>query len=178
MSNSRPRRFSCSAACAATVLAGLLGCVLWAFDAHRAYLTASARSGITLASNPFFFVPNLTTEHRLFSAVPVDGRARAELRSTRLPGIYRARYTVGDQDGEEDFAVNVDPVESDAARVEPEAAAEMLGVPGVRIVEDPGEIATVVRREREGLPLWDYLFAVAIAIAVAESLVANVLLRH
>lgn len=112
------------------------------------------------------------------AAASAEGSAEAELRSAARPGIYRARYTLGEAGHESIFAVNVDPVESNPLRMGPAAAADMLGAPAVRIVDDPGDITAVVRREREGLPLWDYLFALAIAIALVESLVGNVLLKH
>jgi hypothetical protein len=54
----------------------------------------------------------------------------------------------------------------------------MFGRTVARVVEDPGRIEGVVRREREGLPLWDYLFAFAVILAVAESFVGNVLLKN
>jgi hypothetical protein len=54
----------------------------------------------------------------------------------------------------------------------------MLGADGTVIVSDPSRIGLLVRREREGLPLWNYLFALAILLAVAESFVGNVMLKH
>jgi hypothetical protein len=46
------------------------------------------------------------------------------------------------------------------------------------LVEDPARIDGIVRREREGLPLWDDLFALAVILAVMESFVGNVLLKY
>jgi hypothetical protein len=44
-------------------------------------------------------------------------------------------------------------------------------------VEGPDRLLLVVRREREGLPLWNYLFGLALALAVVETFIANVMLR-
>ncbi len=109
-------------------------------------------------------------------AEPGDGRVVFE--DTRRPGIYRAAYTVGGQEQSRLFAVNVEPRESRLERIEPEEAGRMLGAGFAKVVRDPEQLALVVRRERRGLPLWDYLFAMAIVLAVTESYVGHAWLKH
>jgi hypothetical protein len=113
----------------------------------------------------------------VLSSSPASGANRVTFEGTTRPGIYRAVYSIGDGQHTHLFAVNVDSRESDLARIEPEAAAKMLGTPAAKVVEGPERLALVVRREREGLPLWDYLFALAILLALGESYVANVMLK-
>jgi hypothetical protein len=109
-----------------------------------------------------------------------DGANRAVLERAPTPGVYRALY--GDGDGGPGqtrlFAVNVDVRESDLSALQPADAREMFGKSVAHIVEDPAGIAGVVRREREGLPLWDDLFALAVILVVMESIVGNVLLKY
>ena len=54
----------------------------------------------------------------------------------------------------------------------------MLDAPAGRVVGKAEDLRAIVLREREGLPLWNYLFALAIVLAVVESYVGNALLRH
>lgn len=109
----------------------------------------------------------------------VDGGLNAAVFSdTSEPGIYRARYRVGDEWREREFAVNVEPSESDLDRVSQEATEELLTVKDLTFVREPESLAQIVRRRREGLPLWDYLLLATIILAVGESFVANVLLKR
>jgi hypothetical protein len=107
-----------------------------------------------------------------------DGAQRALFAGTRRPGVYRAAWKADGAAGERVFAVNVEERESDLTRIEPEEATAMFGAGACRFVPDPVGLAGLVRREREGLPLWDYLFALALAFAVVESFVGNVALKH
>jgi hypothetical protein len=100
---------------------------------------------------------------------------RATFTGTDRPGVYRAVYRVGEGEQSRRFAVNVPPQESDMTRADPEEVAAQLGAAAVRVVAEPARLDAVVRRDREGLPLWDYLFALAIAAALVETYVANVL---
>jgi hypothetical protein len=106
------------------------------------------------------------------------GRNRAEFTLTRSPGVYRAVHSVGNPPGAHLFAVNVDPRESDTRRAEPEDVAAMLGAARVHVLRRPGELAQFVRRTREGLPLWDYLFALALLAALAEGVAGNLVLKR
>lgn len=109
---------------------------------------------------------------------PAEGANRATFRETGQPGLYRAVYETGGAEQTRRFAVNVEGRESDGTRIRPEDAARMLGAAAVKVVRRPERLALFVRREREGLPLWNHLFALAILLAVAESFVANVMLKH
>ncbi len=106
------------------------------------------------------------------------GGRRVVFSGTQQPGVYRASYSADGSRTEALFAVNVDPGESSSERLEPEEAARLLGAPEVRVVHDPDEIGAIAGRERSGLPLWDYLFLSALILAVVESYLGNVLLRH
>jgi len=113
----------------------------------------------------------------VLSSSPANGANQVTFEGTGRPGIYRAVYSIGDKEHTRLFAVNMDARESDLTRIEPETAAKMLGAPAAKVVEGPERLALAVRREREGLPLWDYLFALAILLVLAESYVANVMLK-
>jgi hypothetical protein len=109
----------------------------------------------------------------------VEGGAnRAAFAGTGRPGIYRAVWTAAGTEQVRRFAVNVEPGESDLARVDPDEAAQAIGAAHAKVVADLAKLEAVIRRERDGLPLWDDLFALAMALAVAEVFVGNVLLKH
>jgi hypothetical protein len=111
-------------------------------------------------------------------AEPVGGGQRVLFSLTRRPGIYRATYTIGGVENTRRFAVNVDPRESDSDRIEPEEAGKLLGAASVRVIADAEHAGALAHRERTGLPLWNYAFALALALAVVESYVGNVVLKH
>ena len=106
------------------------------------------------------------------------GANRAVFRATERPGIYRAEYAVADAPIRQWFAVNVSPSESDLSRYTLAEASEKLGLRNVVPVARPEKIAEVVRTEREGLPLWDYLLAATLLLAVLETFVGNVFVKH
>ncbi|KPK65297.1 MAG: hypothetical protein AMK73_03330 [Planctomycetes bacterium SM23_32] len=129
----------------------------------------------------FYGPPSGEGEHgeplATLTAEPADGGHRVTFRQTASPGVYRAIYRSGNRPQTRLFAVNVDTAESDLTRIEPERAAELLGAAAVKVVDNPARLAQVVRREREGLPLWDHLFVLAVALALLETYVANVALE-
>ena len=98
--------------------------------------------------------------------------------NTALPGIYRAVYSLEGEQQRRLFAVNVDAAESQFDRVAPEEVAEMLQTGQARVVSEPKNLGQIVQRRRRGLPLWNYLFAAAIVLAVAESYVGNALIKR
>ncbi len=107
-----------------------------------------------------------------------DNARRVVFGGTAVPGIYRAVYSVDGEERRRLFAVNVDPAESQFDRIAPEEVADMLGARQVQVVRDADRLRQLVRRQRHGLPLWNYLFALAIALAVAESYVGNKLIER
>jgi len=111
-------------------------------------------------------------------AEPVGGGQRATFTDTYRPGVYSAAYTLGNTEHMHLFAVNTEPRESSSDRIEPEEAAELFGEATVKVVTEPDQVGTLARRERTGVPLWDQLFALALIVAVMESYVGNVLLKH
>jgi len=107
-----------------------------------------------------------------------QGRNTALFTETLRPGIYRAEYEVDGLPHVRGFAVNVDPQESNLSRLSMQEAAEMLPGGAFNPVPTYAELASIVRREREGLPLWDYLLMLVIAAAVIESFLGNVSIKH
>ena len=111
-------------------------------------------------------------------AEPAGGGQRAVISDTHRPGVYRVEYVLDGERRSRLFAVNVETRESVADRIEPHEAVEMLGAASVTVLDKPDEAARVALRERTGLPLWNYLFFLALALAVVEGYVGNVLLKH
>ena len=109
----------------------------------------------------------------------VRGENSAVFNDADRPGIYRAQIELSPNVSKRRlFAVNVPQRESALDRFSFEEAREILPVENLVLVRDPTEIALIVRREREGLPLWDYLLALTLVVAVVETYVANVMLKH
>ena len=106
------------------------------------------------------------------------GGGRVVFENTHQPGIYRAVWTAAGTEHTQSFAVNVDPAESAPERMDPEEARKLLDAPAGKVVTKSEDLRTIVLREREGLPLWNYLFALAVVLAVVESYVGNALLKH
>jgi hypothetical protein len=106
------------------------------------------------------------------------GENKAVLADTAQPGVYAAEYAVTGEARRKLFAVNPPPRESDLARLTPEEARARTGLSKCVIVKEADKLASVVRLERHGLPLWDYLLALALAVAVVEIFVGNVWLKH
>lgn len=100
------------------------------------------------------------------------------LASVTQPGVYRAVLAAGGRDRERLFAVNVDPRESNPERVDDAEALEWLGGDRAVLVRDTDRLAGLAVRRREGLPLWDYLLVLALAVAVFETFLANVWLKR
>ncbi len=111
-------------------------------------------------------------------AEPADGGARVLFEQTHRPGFYRADWEQGERAHGRLFAVNTEPDQSRTERLDPEQARAVLGARHARVVDDVEDLARVVRREREGLPLWNYLLAAALALAVVESFVGNAWLKR
>ncbi len=109
--------------------------------------------------------------------VPAGG-GRAVFEDSARPGIYHATWSAGGAEQTQSFAVNVDPTESAPDRMEPDEARKLLGAASCQVVTRTDDLGAIVLREREGLPLWNYLFALAVVLAVVESYVGNVMLKH
>lgn len=115
---------------------------------------------------------------QVVQSVVENGVNTATFHGVDVPGVYRTEVHAGDKVLRGMFAVNVLPAESNLERIPAHEAAAMLDADKVDIVADAGQLDAVVKRQREGLPLWDYLLAATLVIAVIESLVANVALKH
>ena len=94
-------------------------------------------------------------------------------------GVYRvsfggpvARTTAADVA----FVVNIDPEESDPARIGlarlAELYAEAAGAEPV-LVEEPEGLDAAISRVRKGFELWDYLLALALSVALFETFFSN-----
>ncbi len=106
------------------------------------------------------------------------GENRAVFLGAERPGVYSAEYRAGTETRRAHFAVNVPPRESELARLTPQEARARLALPRCVVVKDPEQLAAAVRLERHGLPLWDYLLVLALAVAVLEVFVGNVFLKR
>jgi len=128
-----------------------------------------------------FYDPSKESEaepDQVLTSEVAAGKNTVVFHGTRQPGFYRAEYEVGGLTQEHTFAVNVESAEGDLEQVPLDEAAQMLNIKNLRLVAGPDRLAQLVRRERQGLPLWDYLLLATIALAVCESFVANVFLKH
>jgi len=107
------------------------------------------------------------------------GENRVTFMQTDRPGVYRAQIPLGeDSSRRQSFAVNVPGNESELERLPTEEVKNYLKTETLTIVQEAEQLGKVVSREREGLPLWDYLLMITIIVAVAESYVANVKLKQ
>ncbi|MFW6189249.1 MAG: BatA domain-containing protein [Planctomycetota bacterium] len=108
------------------------------------------------------------------------GRAGAVtlLEGADRPGLYRAVWGGDGARRSRPFAVNVPAAESDLEALPAGEVGQALAGRSARTVEDPEGLAEDLRRRREGLPLWNYLFAAALALAVLECWVGNVWLKR
>ncbi len=106
------------------------------------------------------------------------GEDKAVFHETLAPGIYHTEAHVAGKTVRGMFAVNVPPRESELERLSTREAEALLDLDNLKVVAGPERLAAVVARERQGLPLWDYLLLVTIMAAVVETFVANVVLKH
>jgi hypothetical protein len=110
-------------------------------------------------------------QQRLFGATLLQTSGRL-----RTPGIYEVRQG-GDRVRR--VALNLDPAESDVRAADPEEAAarigEALGIEDVAVLSDPGEanLTRMLRAGQTGRELWNVFLALALALLVAEMLVAR-----
>ncbi len=88
-------------------------------------------------------------------------------------GIYRVRLLGGPQVKEYGFAVNIDPSECNAARIDPKELEPYLAPHSAVVCNEPDKLAATIQRVREGESLWD-LFVIAVLVALLlECFVAN-----
>ncbi len=121
---------------------------------------------------------------RQVKSAQAAGENLAAFRDTVRPGVYSAEFNIADASGGQAataqrrlFAVNTPSEETELARLPLEKARDYLG--GAKVVLVPGAeaVASAVRIERNGVPLWDYLLLATIGLAVCECFVGNVLLK-
>ena len=110
-------------------------------------------------------------------SAPVAGENLAALRETGRPGVYTAVFNVSGAAQRQLFAVNTPSEETELARLPLEKARDYLGGANVVLVPGAEAVASAVRIERNGVPLWDYLLLATIGLAVCECFVGNVLLK-
>jgi hypothetical protein len=109
--------------------------------------------------------------------VEPDGRPNVLGRTAR-PGIYRAVLAGDGRRDDHLFVVNVDTRESNPQRADAEPARQWLGPERTTLVRELNGLASLAERRRRGLPLWNYLLALALAVAVVETYLANVVLKR
>ena len=108
------------------------------------------------------------------SAVQVterDGEQAVELARPELPGFYELHYA--DRTPPLVLAVSVDPTESDAKCLAPEAlAASLKGMP-VRILAEEQDIGVAIRESRVGRELWRELMMLGLLVLLVEAWLAH-----
>lgn len=114
-------------------------------------------------------------------AVPLEPANEDDVRpmtfqQTHKPGVYRVEYDTTSGSEEQFFAVNVPPIESNVGRISTEKAQQHFGN-NLVVVENPEGLNKSITRQREGLPLWNYLLVLAIALALFETFIANIWLK-
>ncbi|MBS3764328.1 MAG: hypothetical protein KGZ25_13605, partial [Planctomycetes bacterium] len=133
------------------------------------------------------FYPPPTEEQKREGRTPEPITVKSELgraghsaifKQTNRPGIYRAEVAVGKGLRRELFAVNVPLKESNLSRIPVSEVQKRIDLEDFTIVEDPEKLGQIVRRAREGLPLWDYFLLAALLLALATSYLGNVVLKH
>jgi uncharacterized membrane protein len=115
---------------------------------------------------------------REVKSAQLAGENRATLQETGRPGIYSAEFNVTGAMQRRLFAVNTPSEESTLARLPLEKARDYLDRGNVVLVPGAEAMASAVRTERHGVPLWDYLLLATIGLAVCEGFVGNVLLKR
>jgi hypothetical protein len=145
-------------------------------------------SAIGPATNPNLPVsqsPDLPSVLCQVKSAPAAGENLAALRETSRPGIYRAEFNMTNASGGQAgtaqrqlFAVNTPSEETELSRLPLEKARDYLGGANVVLVPGAEAVASAVRIERNGVPLWDYLLLATIGLAVCECFVGNVLLKR
>jgi hypothetical protein len=106
---------------------------------------------------------------------PLDGRAGFD--DTYRPGCYRIREAVQASDIAS-FAVNLDPAESDLARVESDRWGEYMPGRKVIVAASPAELERAVASLQASLALGDTILYAVLVVAVLECLAANSVLRE
>ena len=93
-------------------------------------------------------------------------------RETELPGIYRVSG-ISLPNRKKRFAVNLNTVESILARINLSAAEKLFGRIPVTIIDNPGELPSIVKRSRQGQELWSKLLLLAMILFIAELFLSN-----
>jgi hypothetical protein len=109
---------------------------------------------------------------------PSGERHLAIYRRTGQPGIYRASYRARGKKQKRRFAVNVPASEGELRTVPLEDLRAKLKQIDASVLDGPGQVADVLRRGRQGWPLWDVLLLAAVALALGEAYVANVWMKR
>jgi hypothetical protein len=129
--------------------------------------------------NPVPLAPTLPRDQTLTVTLP-DGKTRAVsaaesallLERTDQTGIYDVRSP--SEGTVQQFAVNVDPVESRLKPISPDALAKV--VPHQMIVGQD-DLRVWLERNRGHVPLWPWVLLLALLVFAVESILANVMAR-
>jgi hypothetical protein len=110
---------------------------------------------------------------RVVPILPIgDGEIR--FADTRTPGVYRLEITEGDRRSMIHFAVRVPADESDLSQlIDDDWRRLERGLPLRRIDFTKESIAAVLARSRDGRELWPLFIGVALALGLAEIIVAG-----
>jgi len=91
----------------------------------------------------------------------------------RWAGPYRLRIA-GEDELREIFAVNVDPTESDLARIAVKELEQLLDIKELRFekIEDPEKIGETLKAKASGREFWRNLTWTVLTLAVIETFLA------
>jgi hypothetical protein len=107
--------------------------------------------------------------------VPGPAKAGEPFRyaDTHDAGVYLLRSTDPSRPKQWAFAVNPDPEEADAATTPVEELRKKFGKEPVLVCEGPNDVASTLRRLREGQGIWEVFLAAVLAGLVLEAYLAN-----
>ncbi len=92
---------------------------------------------------------------------------------THQVGVYELRLQSSGRQRQIGYAVNVDPVEADPAKIGPEELRERFGRTPLVFAEDPDDLSGTFAWLREGKALWELFLTAVLLGLVFETLLAN-----
>jgi hypothetical protein len=106
----------------------------------------------------------------------IDGRTVLHAEDLTRPGVYSLAAGAG-QDPVSALAVNMPRRESDLTPADPEEVPALLGLDVVNVAESPSTLVQLIEKHRVGRTFGEALLWLALLVAAAEFVYANLLLR-
>jgi hypothetical protein len=102
---------------------------------------------------------------------PTAGQLRYE--ETHEVGIYQVRRLGRDSQVPRAYALNLDPAETDSARLSRRQLEGHFGARPVIFCDDPLQVVATIERLRQGESLWEFFLIAVLVTLVAETFLAN-----